>query len=345
MIRGWLTAASAALLLAVTTVAALAAGDVRVEGNRFLRDGEPWIAEGVTLVALVTPEGRWKKMPTYAAARAAFGPGMLGEVRQFGADLVRYQVSQYGLDPKSKDYDPDYRDDVLAGIAATRAAGYSVIVSMQWQGAAGRPDPTGLPSATTRRAWRAILPAFAEDRGVMLELFNEPAIGRSRPEDWKTWVETTQPLIDMLRRAGSKNVLLAGGVRYARSFDGVRLLDDPLGQLGYAVHPFLGPHNQTRKQWDLNFGDLSETHPVMATAFNAQAGGRYCRPELPEQTADLLDYLDEKQIGLVAWALDMPNLRKADGSYTTLDDLVCGKRSEGGRGGAGQMIHEHFLAN
>jgi endoglucanase len=345
MIRAWLAAVAVAIGLAGTAVSGLAAGEVTVAGNRFYRDGAPWIAEGVTLVALVSPEARWEKMPTYAAARAAFGSGMLDEVGRFGADLVRYQVSQYGLDPKSKDFDPAYRDDVLAGIAATRAAGYSVIVSMQWQGAAGRPDRTGLPSATTRRAWREILPAFAEDRGVMLELFNEPAIGRSRPEDWKTWVKTTQPLIDMLRRLGSRNVLLAGGVRYARSFDGVRLLDDPLGQLGYAVHPFLGPHNQTRKQWALNFGDLSETHPVMATAFNAQAGGKYCRPELPEQTADLLDYLDEKRIGLVAWALDMPNLREADGSYTTLDDLVCGKRSEGGSGGAGEMIHEYFLAN
>ena len=40
----------------------------------------------------------------------------------------------------------------------------------------------------------------------------------------------------------------------------------------------------------------------------------------------------------------MPNLREPDGSYTTLDDLVCGERSDGGRGGAGQMIHEYFLA-
>jgi hypothetical protein len=216
---------------------------------------------------------------------------------------------------------------------------------MQWQGAAGRPDPTGLPSATTRRAWRAILPAVAADRGIMLELFNEPAIGRSRPEDWRTWVEATQPLIDLLRRQGSTNVLLAGGLRYARSFDGVRLLDDPLDQLGYAVHPFLGPHNQTREQWQRNFGDLAETRPVMATAFNAQAGGKYCRPELPEQTVALLDYLEEKRIGLVAWALDMPNLLEPDGRYTTLDELVCGKRAVGGRGGAGELIHEYFMAN
>jgi hypothetical protein len=345
MIRAWLAAVAVVLGLAGTAVPALAAGEVTVEGNRFYRDGAPWVAEGVTLVGLLTPEARLKDRPTYAAARAAFGPGMLGEVERFGADLVRFQVSQYALDPKSKDYDPDYRDDVLAGIAETRAAGYNVIVSMQWQGGAGRPDPTGLPSATTRRAWRAIAPALAEDRGILLEVFNEPAIGHSRPKDWKTWAETTQPLIDVLRRAGSKNVLLLGGVQHSRSFDGAPTLDDPLGQLGYTVHPFLGPYNQTREDWERKFGAYAMTHPVMATAFNAQAGGGYCRPELEAQAESLLAYLREKRIGLVAWALDMPNLRNRDGSYTTLDNLVCGQRGAGGQGGAGQMIHEYFLAN
>ena len=83
----------------------------------------------------------------------------------------------------------------------------------------------------------------------------------------------------------------------------------------------------------------------MATEFNAQAGGSYCRPELAEQTAALLAYLNEKRIGLVAWALDMPNLRNPDGSYTSLDNLVCGKRDKGGHGGAGEMIHEYFEAH
>ena len=41
--------------LALLARAALAQ-DVTVEGNRFLRDGEPWVAEGVTLVGLVSPE-------------------------------------------------------------------------------------------------------------------------------------------------------------------------------------------------------------------------------------------------------------------------------------------------
>ncbi|HVH02022.1 MAG TPA: cellulase family glycosylhydrolase [Amaricoccus sp.] len=345
MIRGWLAAVAVALALAGTAGAGRASGDVSVEGNRFLRDGRPWVAEGVTLVGLVSPERRVRDKPTYAAARAAFGDDMLAEVRRFGADTVRFQVSQAGLDPRSPIHDPDYRQEVLDGIALTRAAGFNVIISMQWQGVSGKRDPTGLPSATTRRAWREIAPAFAEDRGILLEVFNEPAIRHSTPRDWGKWAEGVQPLIDTLRAAGSKNVLLLGGVQFSRSFYGAPELTDPLGQLGYAVHPFLDRHNLTREQWEKRFGDWAETHPVMATAFNANAGGNYCRPEMAGQAEALLDYLAEERIGLVAWALDMPNLREADGSYTTLDDLVCGKRREGGRGGAGQMIHEHFLAH
>ncbi len=172
-------------------------------------------------------------------------------------------------------------------------------------------------------------------RGILLEIFNEPK-SASQPRDWKTWQAGMQPLIDLLRKPGSQNVLLVGGVQYSRSFENAPVLDDPLGQLGYAVHPSSGEYNQTRADWQKKFGDFAETHPVMATEFNAQAGGGYCRPELPEQAAALIDYLHEKRIGLVAWALDMPNLREADGSYTTLDHLVCGERRNGGTGGAGR---------
>ncbi len=110
------------------------------------------------------------------------------------------------------------------------------------------------------------------------------------------------------------------------------------------MHPYLGKHNQTRAQWDKKWGDYARTHPVMATEFNADAGGNYCRPELAAQAEAILAYMREKRIGVVAWALDMPSVRGPDGSYTTLDALACGERRDGGRGGAGQMIHEYFLA-
>ena len=67
MIRGWLVAAAVVLCLAAGP--GRAAGDVIVEGNRFYRDGRPWIAEGVSLVGRIAPPDRVTKKPSYAAAR------------------------------------------------------------------------------------------------------------------------------------------------------------------------------------------------------------------------------------------------------------------------------------
>ena len=154
-----------------------------------------------------------------------------------------------------------------------------------------------------------------------------------------------QATIDALRKAGVENVLLVPGSQFSRTLAGAPPLDDPLGQLGYAVHPYLSRYNQTRAQWEKKWGGLARSHPVMATEWNAYSGGGYCRPEMPAQAEALLDYLAEQRIGLVAWALDLPSLREPDGSYTTFNDLVCGARRDGGRGGAGQMIHEYFLTH
>jgi len=270
MIRGWLAAVALALCVVATAGAADAVGSVTVEGSRFYRDGAPWVAEGVTLVGLVSPAGLVANKATYAAARKSFGPGMLGQAKRFGADLVRFQVSQTGLDPKSKGYDAHYRDEVASAVTLARKSGLNVIVSMQWQGVSGKRE-AGMPSAATLRAWNAILGGFAKDKGVLLEIFNEPELRGIRPNDWAEWQDSMQPLIDGLRAAGSQNVLLVGGAQFARSFIGAPSLSDPLGELGYAVHPYLGEHNQTRGQWEKKFGAFASKHPVMATEFNSSA--------------------------------------------------------------------------
>ena len=333
----WPALAAAILVwLLVLGSAARAAGDVTVEGNRFLRDGVPWVAEGVTLVGFVAPEDQIGR--AYGRARALFGPELLDDIRAYGADVVRFQVSQTGLDPRSPFFDPDYRGQVLKVIRQTRKAGFNVIVSMQWQRPSGYKDPTGMPSATTRRAWRQLAGGLAEDRGILLEVFNEPALVKTSPENWERWRRDMQSLIDVLRKAGSQNVLLVGGLGFAHYFTGAPELHDPFGQLGYTVHPFLAPKSRTRAQWDERYGDFAATHPVMATAFMANSAFAQCRPTLPQETEALLAYLREKDIGLVLWAFDLPLFRK-EGVLSTFDDFQCGP---GHRGGAGEMIRDYF---
>ena len=109
-------------------------------------------------------------------------------------------------------------------------------------GAHRTPGTEHPPTATTRRAWRESRRRLGSDRGILLEIFNEPPSATARtPAEWKPWQETMQSLIDLLRKAGSQNVLLVGGAQYSRSFEDAPLLHDPLGQIGYAVHPLSRP--------------------------------------------------------------------------------------------------------
>lgn len=330
--------------LAALVTAPGAADAVTVDGNRFLRGGVPWIAEGVTLVGMVAPDSEITERAAYSAARKRFGPDMLQAVRDYGADTVRYQVSQGGLDPQSPIYDPAYRDQVLGAIALTRKMGFNVIVSMQWQGPSGTRDSDGMPDDTTRRAWAAIIGHIGGDRGILLELFNEPHLRDRTPENWAIWQADTQSLIDLVRAAGSQNVLLAGGLRSAHFLGGAPALHDPAGQLGYAVHPFLTAINTSRKSWDENFGDFSRDHPVMATAFNAATYNRPCRETFPQETDRLLGYLRRHQIGLVIWAFDLPAVRRQNGDLSNYDDFSC-EKGAGTGGGAGEAVHEYFLAH
>ncbi|KAA0019016.1 glycoside hydrolase family 5 protein [Salinicola corii] len=312
--------------------------EISIKNEKFFKGDSLWIAEGVTLVGRVSPAEVAKNKKFYAKAREKYGDELLNSIGDYGADLVRFQVSQGGLDPQSPIYEREYVDEIIESIKQTRDAGFNVIISMQWQGPSGSRDEGGLPTYTTRRAWQQIVDDFSDDRGVLLEVFNEPKLHKASPKNWRIWKKSMQGLIDYLREKGAQNVLLVDGLKSAHVLEGAPELDDPLGQTAYAVHPYLDKINQTQKQWDKNFGNFADTHPVMATEFMAYAN-RGCRNSLPNDTKELLEYLKGKDIGLVLWAFDVGNIKKGS-KYTTFDNLSCKKGER--KGGAGQMIHEYF---
>jgi hypothetical protein len=334
---------------------AVAGGEVSVSGVSLLRDGKSWIPEGVTLVGFVAPlsvaanssTGDVKtdrKLQKSAAARDLYGEKLLRNIGGFGADLVRFQVSQPGLDPQSEIYSSAYVDDVTDAIKQARQHGFSVIISMQHQARSGLPGQGGLPSASTQRAWATIGPRFKNDRGVMFEIFNEPA-GKPTPKRWAQWRTAHQSLIDFLRNTvASQNVLIVNGLRLGRNFDGVPLLEDKTGQLVYGVHPYLGAENDEPSEWDRNFGNLARTRPIIATEWNALGAGRNCNPGLPKLAQSLLTYLRDRRIGIVGWAFDQSGLllTRDMSKPTNFVNLKCGA---GSQNGAGQLLMDHFRSH
>jgi hypothetical protein len=331
------------LACALLPHSAIAQGDISVQGRTILRDGQPWIAKGVTFVGRVAPAAATRAGHELAQARNQFGAQELQSAKQFGADLIRFQVSQGGSDPQSSIYSQEYVSEVEAAVKMARDQGLSVIVSLQAETPSGL-DERGMPNKKAQRAWQSLAPLFATDRGVMLELFNEPSPkgpDAVQPHNWDNWKAAMQPIVDELRRAGSKNVILADGLYWAQMLDGAPQLEDPMSEIVYAVHPYYSPRLRGKLDWDNMFGNFSQRHPVMVTEWNALSFRNDCDSGMPNFAADMVSYLKERNIGLVAWAYDYPRalFTNFNGPLTSYVGFQCGPETDFG---AGELIARSF---
>lgn len=371
-VRPILTALAAALLLAschkdlaTPGTPALTAGPVAdstqqivgITGNRFTLNGSPWLPQGAGLRGFVAPPAYSKRQEFSAyTAYINYGVAELNAIRAFGADMLRFQVSQPGLDPQSKLYDPQYVQTFIDAIKLARQRHFVVIIAMQDEGRSGEPSPHPLPIAATVRDWDLLNGVFGTDRGVLFELYNEPQLLKSAA-NWQLWAQGDssatgptasigmQPLITHLRAAGSQNVLLLDGLGFAaNTFEGVPPITDPLNRVAYAVHPY--QHSSAdESHWDTQFGLLSQTLPVLASEWSAQAGNPLGLGKLTsyQVAVDLLNYMRVHTIPMGgAGAFDIPGfmvqtvpgwtLTNYD-NYTPTDSL----------NNAGILVHHDFL--
>jgi hypothetical protein len=366
-------AAGAVLVLATSAVVALAlvwpgaataasprsasASDaVTVQGNHLLRGGASWIPRGVQIVGLVAPDGALTGK--YIDAHAHFGAAELQAARASHADTIRFQVSQYGLDPMDPLYSPQYVQEVRSGIQLARSTGLNVIISMQGQSPIGNTTGGGcpLPNTGAERAWNQIAPMFAGDPGVLFELYNEPSLGASFT-NWQLWQNGgfvpqqngtvcpevgMQTLINDIRQDGADNVIIVPGLGAEFTLAGMPTLTDPANpfnpQLAYGVHyPSLTGGVGV---WNGEFGNLSGTVPVIVTEWYASSTNN-CVAREPALAAELLAYLASKQIGTVGYAFDVPGTIVADWSYapTNYNNFSsCGVPGAG----PGQLLFDSF---
>lgn len=312
-------------------------GRISVHGTMLYRNGRPWVPRGVVLVAFTAPQSALRG--PFVAARKKFGAAELRQVRRFGADLIRFQVSQSAIDPDSRRYSPRYIDALARAVDLARGMGFAVIVSLQL-----RPFEAGygMPGAATVRAWRQLAPRFGADSDVMFELYNEPTLRQPTPANWAAWRDATQPVLDAIRSAGARNIVIVDGLAAGRILSGAPQLRDPLSKVVYGIHPYPVKGNATRSDWDRNFGNFADHHPVLATEWNAlpRIG---CSAVMPDVARDLLNYLRQKHIGVVGWAFDYPGtLFEGETTIeTNYQGFSCGPS---GKGGGGKLLRQFFGA-
>ncbi len=337
---------------------ASASDAVTVQGNHLLRGGVWWIPRGVQIVGLVAPDASLSGK--YVPANAHFGAAELQAARADGADTVRFQVSEYGLDPMDPLYSPAYVQEVQSGIQLARSIGLNVIVSLQAQGPAGQGDDCPLPDTGAERAWNQVAPLFAGDQGVLFELYNEPSLGATSA-NWQLWENGglvpaqdgnvcqevgMQTLINDIRQDGADNVIIVPGLGGESTLVGMPALTDPANpsnpQFAYGIHyPSL---TYGIGAWDSQFGKVSATVPVIVTEWYANSipntNTPHCVAGEPALAGELLAYLASRQIGIVGYAFDVPSTIVADWSYTptTYNNFSCGVAGDG----PGQLLFDEF---
>lgn len=353
-----------ALGLGGSPASAATAGGVTVQGAHLVRDGAVWLPRGVQIVGLVAPQGALSGR--YVAANQHFSTAELQAAQAAHADLIRFQVSQYGLDPADPLYSRAYVEQVRSAVEDARSLGLTVIVSLQSEMPAGRARVCPEPDAGAERAWQQLVPMFAGDPGVMFELFNEPSLLAS-PANWQLWqyggqvpgkggltcdAVGMQTLIDDIRSGGADNVIIVPGLAGEGTLAGMPALSDPANpsspQLAYGIHyPSLSAGSTV---WDRKFGDIASSVPVLVTEWYANSF-HLCTHSQPQRAAWLLAYLASKQIGVVGYAFDVPGTIVSDWSYapTNYANFRCepatgfgATPSEGPHSGPGRLLFNEF---
>ena len=341
---------------AASSLPALASAIVGVSGNSLTVDGAPYEPRSVVIRGFTAPAAfEAQHEPVAAEGRAVYGPAELAAAHAFGADTLRFLISQPGLDPQSKIYDPTYLPSIRTAVTEARQSGFLVLLAMQDESPSGDPSPHPMPIAETQSDWDELAPLFGHDRGIMFELYNEPILDESAA-NWQIWLNGgqtgndtaigMQPMIDHLRAESVQNVFVLDGLQSAHTLQGLPQVTDPLGRVAYAVHPYFVGAAPDESLWDPDFGIPSRSVPVFADEWAAESGTSlgFGSSMSYQPAVDFVNYVRAHKIPLGGAGFDAPGFMVQNvttwtptnydnfSSTSTLDD-------------AGLLISNDFLAD
>ena len=336
-----------ALLLAAMTTSLLPAATpagaadtagllpLRVSGTNIVNSqGEKVRLRGVNAASMeFTSDGQGRILQTVKVG-----------IRDWHANLIRLPLSQdrwFGCAPEQKDHGQAYRALVRDIVAYCASNACYIILDLHWSDCNEWGRNIGqhsMPDTNSLAFWRDFAPVFANNPAVLYDLYNEPhdvswevwmrgglitdtPIGRLAENPPKTFVAVgLQTLLDAVRAAGAKNVVVAGGLDWAYDFTGVlegwRLADPRGNGVIYANHCYDNKHESV-DTWIARMEAASARLPVIVSEFGGNAGPSHMVPA-DNWLLHVMRSLEEHQWSWVAWDLHTsakPNLI-SDWDYT-----------------------------
>lgn len=211
---------------------------------------------------------------------------------------VRLPLSQdrwFGKAPEQKDEGQAYRALVDEVVRLCASKGCYIILDLHWSnvGEWGRNiGQHSMPDENSAAFWKDIAPLYANHPAVLYDLYNEPhdiswdiwlngGTVTDRPNGRRAGTPKTfqavgmQKLLDIVRAAGAKNVVIVGGLNWAYDFDGIldgRRLKDPDGNgVIYANHAYNNKGHAV-DVWISRMEAAAAKLPVIVSEFGGSGG-------------------------------------------------------------------------
>lgn len=174
---------------------------------------------------------------------------------------------------------------------------------------------------TARDFWKYMAIEYRSDRGVIFELWNEPANDGNLY--WKDINGYMQRLYNTIRANGASNIVIAPGVWWTYDLRGIK--DNPLegDNIGYAWHNYPGSGGYLR--WDIALDGLEEKYPIFITewGFNTDTKANpHHRAKLDDWPVSFKNYILDKNLNFTAWCWHNPwDPRMLESNWIDLTDF------------------------
>lgn len=270
------------------------AGPYTVRGNAILdASGQRHLFHGVD-----RPSLEW------SSTGVALSPGDYALMASWNANVVRIALDQDFWLAGARRHDPGYTGLVDAQVAWAHAAGLDVILDLHWSDrgdlSTASPGQQRMPDVNSLELWREVAARYANDPGVLFELYNEP-----HDVSWDVWLSGgptgegwdavgMQDLADAVRAAGATNVVLVGGLDWAYDLSQVPGHRVQGTNVAYATHVYES-FWKAPTDWDSAWGSLAATDPIVVTEFGTTDGST-------NYYDVLIAYCDARAVSWTGWA-------------------------------------------
>lgn len=128
----------------------------------------------------------------------------------------------------------------------------------------------GIPQSKVLDFWSYVAPRYANNPQVIFEVYNEPI----NPDNWTTWKDFIQPVIDTIRAVAPNNLILMGGPQWSTRVNEAAANPFDDHNMAYVYHIYPNQPAST-SSLDSKFGNAANSIPIVITEFGWNADPNY----------------------------------------------------------------------